>query len=241
MARKKETELVDNMLEAEQAPLEATEELTPIPGDKAWEPYVLSHLSPDEIFEGRPKTAGLRRVFTKLFGTPIFTGPINTQVWPDRTTVTHEIRYGYAGIGDSNSVVTVVDNADATDLNNQEDPFNLFHTAVATTRAEGRALKKALLLSTLVAEEAPRLTEASLLQTAEISSAQTTLINQHCRRLDIDVMKFVNGGKEKYESIEKVPNGKATEILSILTDYKRGEKTIPDRFRGYKESWQANS
>ncbi len=118
--------------------------------DIEWNDYVMGHFSEKELFDGRPLCAGLRRVAELLLGKIVSSKP--TQVFPPSNTGEE--------IGRATGVWEVIfedmsvfsDVADAWE-GNTDDTFCVFNTATAATRAEGRALRKALRLKTVAAEE----------------------------------------------------------------------------------------
>lgn len=117
--------------------------------DVEWNDYVLSNFNDNEMFDGRPLCAGLRRVAELLLGRIVVSRP--TQIFPPtsgdeigRATVVWEVVF------EDGSIFSDV--ADAWE-GNTDDTFCVFNTATAATRAEGRALRKALRIKTVAAEE----------------------------------------------------------------------------------------
>jgi hypothetical protein len=272
MARKKvdevNRELVDDLVEeadtssiVETLPPTQTK-IDPRPGDDDWEEFVLSRLTPKEVDKnGYPKTAGLRRIAPGLLGRFIRNGP-DRVVEPceannHRSTVIYLIEYldKHAQLDEREESdpylnyehrrVVVTEAADAWQHNIDGDDFAKFPVAIAATRAEGRALRKALMLSVVVAEE---LSEKPLVPTelppsvGLITSAQINGIDSMCRKLDINVLNFIAPGK--FTNINDVPQATAKRMMSALHHYKDGvddkgqPKPIPDKIKGYDENWR---
>ncbi len=194
-------------------------QLPPTVGSPAWQDYVLKHLLPGEYFEknGRkyPKTAGLRRVTQILLGMIVESGPTvvyapddnvvklpsgeNFTMSAGRATVVYEVR-----ILVDNQVFIYREAADSW-IGNTPYPFSSHPVATASSRAEGRALKKALQLNIHTAEEmldandtdkAKELIEAtetdgSFDDNAPISGTQKSSITKMSKKLKIDKDKFI--------------------------------------------------
>ena len=125
-----------------------------------WNGYVMSMFFDNELIEGNPICAGLRRVAELVLGPIIQSGP--TQViaatdadGPGRATVVFEIIFA--------SGYTVSEVADVWH-GNTDDLFCAHPVATASTRAEGRALRKALKLRCLAAEELAKKDIASIVK-----------------------------------------------------------------------------
>ena len=123
--------------------------------------------------------------------------------------------------------------------------------ATASTRAEGRALRKALKLRCLAAEELAKKnivdivkqTVASAPTSGEyesdkrISSQQIQFIDNRCNQLDIDVAKFINLGENTYSSINDITKDSAKKMIKVLNAYQNGSE-IPDKIKGYNVNWR---
>ena len=186
-----EYEIVSKMPECKFPKTE--ESIIPKIGDSKWHDYVMTLFEEDEIYKGNPTVDGLRRVATKLFGqiVNIDIAVIKPITLNDPTvTVEFTLRFGhfdcsYSGIADATS-------------ENIKPPYNKFLTAMAETRAEGRALKRALCLKRVISAE--EMEDVGIISSEEasyrprqsgLSDMQTNLINIICgpkpKGLDIDV------------------------------------------------------
>tara|TARA_Y100001973_G_C5134776_1_gene299720 strand:- start:242 stop:1009 length:768 start_codon:yes stop_codon:yes gene_type:complete len=230
------------------------EEMTmPAYGSEEWNDYVMSKFKDNEQFDGNPTCAGLRRVVDEVLGTVVSSRP--TQVFPasdpngpGRATVVFEVVIDWM---DSGQYRTFADVADVWH-GNTDDLFCAHPVATASTRAEGRALRKALKIKCLAAEELAKKDIASIVrQTVQqkptdgewkeednISSAQMNFIGAKCEQLDINVMNFINCGSESYGAIGEVSKKTASKMLGLLNEYQTKTKETPEDIKGYDSNWR---
>ncbi len=148
--------------------LETTQELLPRYGSKEWQSYILSLIAPDEQLDGFPRCFGLRRVAQLVLGDIISSKPTQIVVIPQLSandTPTRAVTVVYEIVFDwkmGNPIFVGADTplqdyrtfggmADCVeDINT---PYGKHPAASAETKAESRALKKALCLNILSAEE----------------------------------------------------------------------------------------
>lgn len=226
-------------------------ELTPTSPE--WNSHVLSFLTEDEKFDGAPTVDGLRRVTELVLGDIIYSGCKSIQApnYQNGNKATVEYEVHIVHFGDSEPRI-YRDIADAFQ-GNTDDAYGLHLSAVASTRAEGRALRKALKLRKIVAAE--ELTKKSIndLQNYESSNdpstitwAQVKTIDVIAKRTNINAMALVNSGEKKYNSLNEVPFSKAQEMLKYLNKFQQPDpatgniKEPPDDIRGYSESFLSN-
>ena len=228
------------------------EYLGPAYGSEEWNDYVMSQFHSGELFDGNPTCAGLRRVSEELLGTIISSRP--AQVWPatdsdgpGRATVVFEIVIDWM---DSGQLKTFADVADVWH-GNTDDLFCAHPVATASTRAEGRALRKALKLRVLAAEELAKKDIVEIVQQAtsrptdgnwnpqeKISVQQVSFIDTKCRQLDIDVANFINSGTDVYKNINEINKDTASKMIKQLNNYQNGEADIPAAITSYKPNWR---
>tara|TARA_R100000008_G_scaffold47035_1_gene27811 strand:+ start:13609 stop:14367 length:759 start_codon:yes stop_codon:yes gene_type:complete len=231
---------------------EKDEYMGPAYGSEEWNDYVMSKFHKGELFDGNPTCAGLRRVAEELLGTIVVSRP--SQVWPatdpdgpGRATVVFEVVVDWM---DSGQLRTFSDVADVWH-GNTDDLFCAHPVATASTRAEGRALRKALKVKCLAAEELAKKDVASIVrQTVQkptdgewkendpISTPQINFIDAKCKQLDIDAMAFINSGEGAYESIKEVTKDTASKMLGLLNEYQTKTKDIPENINGYDQNWR---
>ena len=211
-----------------------------------WSDYVMTKFDKSELIDGNPICAGLRRVAELMLGTIIESGP--EQVFPStdpskpgRATGLYKVVFDWMNTG---YIKTYKEVADVWH-GNTDDLFCAHPVATASTRAEGRALRKALKIRALAAEELAKKDIVGIVQatTADwnpedtISNQQVTFINNKCKQLDIDVRKFVNMGSTHYESINDVTRNTAQKMLRQLNDYQQ-KGSIPEQIQGYESDWR---
>ena len=215
---------------------------------REWADYVMTKFHKSELIDGNPICAGLRRVSELMLGTVIESGP--EQVFPStdsdkpgRATVVYKVVFDWMNTGYLKTFREVAD----VWHGNTDDLFCAHPVATASTRAEGRALRKALKIRALAAEELARKDIVSIVQATTtnadwnpedtISNQQVTFINNKCKQLDIDVRKFVNMGSTQYESISNVTRNTAQKMLRQLNDYQQ-KGGIPEQIQGYESDWR---
>jgi hypothetical protein len=217
-----------------------SEEVVPLMTDPGWSDYVMKQFTEDELFEGNPKTEGLRRVVELLLG-PIVSSRVHTVSTLTvenqfRATVEHEVIIGfYKEVGGDRVFSEVAD----VFAGNTDDLFARHPTATASTRAEGRALRKALKLKNVVSAEevtSKGVEEAGM--TGLITSVQIKVIDLFCSRNDINVVDFINSGKLKYKNIEQVSFTSAQAMLKRLNEYQQDNSMIPMNLKGYEKNWR---
>lgn len=214
-----------------------------------WHDYAMKLFNEDELVEGHPLVAGLRRVSELVLGQIMFSGP--TQVFPvtrddhhGRATVVFTVRFAN---GSEYSEV-----ADAWE-GNTDDMFCAYAVAIASTRAEARALRKALKIKGVAAEELTKKDTAKIVRDiskqknattgdyddqGRMSDAQYNFIDIKCKQLNVD------GGKlfKKVFSVDqkrKVSKKVASDIIDRLNEYQRDKSSIPENIIGYNEDWRS--
>lgn len=125
---------------------------------------------------------------------------------------------------------------------NTPDVFAVHSVATAETRAEGRALKRALSLSTYTAEEMNNDKDVSSIfenkiksTESKIKSSQITAITTLCGRLGIDVHKFTaNEFPDRLVFDDTLSHSNAAKLMVILNKYQSKDSTslpIPEAIK----------
>lgn len=224
----------------------------PVYGTKEWSDHVLAQFAEDEMFNGNPLCAGLRRVAVALLGTIVSSRPV--QVFPamdpngpGRATVVYEIIIDWNDTGDLRTFGDVAE----VWHGNTDDLFCGHAAATACTKAEGRCLRKALMVKCLAAEElttskdvaamvknavkVEAVTKGEMNEADSISTAQINFLEGKCKALNINLMKFINMGKSSYEKVTLIPKKTASLMLQELNRYQTEEVAIPEDIIGYGE------
>lgn len=230
-------------------------ETTPIYGSQEWHDYIMEKFEKRELIDGNPTCAGLRRVAEDVLGSIIVSRP--SQVFPStdpngpgRATVVFEVVFNWM---DSGQMRTFSDVADVWH-GNTDDLFCAHPVATASTRAEGRALRKALKIRCLSAEELTRKKDVESIvresvnagktvdgewnEDDSISDPQINFIDAKCKQLDINVLSFINSGSEQYGSINDISKKKASQMLSTLNEYQNKKRKTPNDIMGYDSNWR---
>lgn len=217
----------------------------PMIGTEKWHSYVMSKFTPDELEDGAPKVDGLRRVAMELIGETMESGPVQIfpstdPIGPGRATVVFQITF-LTHEGHQKIFREVADSC----AGNTDPTYVKFPVAIASTRAEARCLRKALMLRGVSADEVSKstvcddITKHSITKMVEnetgadleefelINENQVKVIKTLCGRLEISVEKFMNSGKGKYNTLEEVSKSTAIKMIKKLSDYQNNVEEIP--------------
>ena len=247
-------QVLENQLEFEEffekgeTPIKISEEVDhPSITSDEWHDYAMSHFHDNELIDGNPICAGLRRVAEILLGEIVETGPV--QVFPatdsdgpGRATVIYRVVFNWFNSGIHKTFSEVAD----VWHGNTDDLFCAHPVATASTRSEGRALRKALKLRVLAAEELAKKDIVEIVKQAvslgkddtRISPQQIQFIDNKCNQLDIDAMKFINMGQHTYKSVNDVDKDCAKKMITMLNGYQNGTTDISEGIKGYTQDWR---
>lgn len=211
-----------------------------------WNDYVMTFFTDRELIDGNPLTAGLRRVAEMLVGEIISSKPVDVQHTETndpigKTTVVYEVQFLVRN-GNKEYVKTYADVADVW-AGNTDDLFAVHAPATAATKAEGRALRKALKIRAVAAEELCKKDVSAYLSQQpgqmdeRIKPEQIKYIDMNCKKLDIDVIKFINSGEKEYNSVYEVKRDTAAKMIDIINKVKRGDQDLKEGLKGYNENW----
>jgi len=205
--------------------------------DPEWSEYVLDQFHDSELKEGNPTVDGLRRVAEKMYGEILSSKSEVLELPSDkgRCTIKHSLTIRKY----ETSSVVEVDGCVDVKYGNIPSPFNEHLVATADTRAEGKALRRALKLRIVTAEEMNNSQEDDILDSDEnITDQQILAINQMCKRLDINLTEFVKQGCPNVKSVRDVSNVQGRSSLSSLSSYQRDMSIIPEDQLGYDANWR---
>lgn len=222
-------------------------------GSKEWHNFVMSKFTEDELVDGNPKCAGLRRVAEELLGEIIESGP--SQVFPatdtngpGRATVVFEVIFNWHNSGSFKRFAEVAD----VWLGNTDEIFANHPVATASTRAEGRALRKALKVNCLAAEELQRkdlqaiksvVVEApvtgEIKDKDKITPAQINYLAKKGYETNVNVMAFVKFVLNKeVNNINDVTKKEASNVLDVLNSVQNNKIPRSEVWSGYIDSWR---
>lgn len=221
---------------------EIKEDDIPLMEDPKWSEWVLNQFEDDEVVDGNVLTDGLRRVVTKVLGPILRSVPVR-ETAPSVHNNYHAMVAWEVDIKfPDDTIRTFGDVADVNEMNTNP-TFAMHASATAATKAEGRALRKALQLKRVLAAEEMSVNPSDM-TASKINNGQISFMNMMCERLDIDVMKLINGGKNKFNKIEDIPYISAVQINKFLSECQNGKdskgnvRVIPEKIKGYNPNWR---
>jgi len=157
--------------------------------------------------------------------------------------VVHNIAYALNNQDDGtpnyNDVRSVSGSADVY-WGNCDKIYRNHPVAVAETRAEGRALRRALKLRKVVAaEEIAANIEDDVTgdNVGRISSNQISFIDVMAKRLNIDVIKLLSTMSFD-KNIKSLTHDNAVSIIRELSRHQQNVEDISDDLRSYQENWK---
>jgi hypothetical protein len=219
--------------------------LAPQPTDSGWTQYVLNQLEPDEIFDGNPKSDGLRRLVEKLRG-PIIDQISEMKHWPTHGENQHDQNSATVV-----SIVTILDmrtgkpmrtsgTADASGISCPP-PYDKYLSSIAETRAEARAYRKILRLKNVVsADEMGRGDKVPSVDL--VNSAQIDMIDKFCKDLNLDVKKVcIKVSEQDKPNIKQITLEGGSKIMEKLNECRKSVsagKKLPPELSGYDGDWK---
>lgn len=227
---------------------EAPQTKTVTPNDLDWTDHVLGLLSEDEKISGNPTTDGLRRIFEKALNCRVLASVSDVIQTPEpnnekRATVVHSITYFLnEGARDQPELNTVTING-AADVfwGNCDKIYRNYPVAVAETRAEGRALRRALKLRKVVAaEELAKDVEDHPDQDSvtKITNNQINFIDVMAKRLNINVSKLLESNALESKNIYALSHEDAVTVIRLLSKHQQNIIEIPDDLLGFNNEWK---
>lgn len=193
-----------------------------------WTQYVLGQLSKDELDKGAPKTDGLRRLTEKLMGIKAIVSNVVAAPNIDngaRATVVVNVT-----IEDGSTFSGAAD----VHFGNTERMYAEHPVATAETRAEGRALRRALrLVKVLVAEELTKPENDSEPSGADKRILGGTLnsIKIMGTRTGLDPYKIALYLKFDINDLSDLTQKQALEIASFIGKAERKEIETPEEIK----------
>lgn len=217
------------------------------PNDIEWTDHVLSLLSDDEKIQGNPTTDGLRRIFEIALNCSVISAESQVAQSPSvdnerRATVVHTLSYILNG-GDPNDQTKYRTVSGAADVywGNCDKIYRNHPVAVAETRAEGRALRRALKLRKVVAaEELAKDIDTNHLEENNIGKINSTQINffeVFGKRLNINIHKLLEKLAIDNKNVYNISYDDAVKTITTLSSYQQSND-IPQDIIGYDPNWK---
>ena len=217
------------------------------PNDIEWTDHVLSLLSDDEKIQGNPTTDGLRRIFEIALNCSVISAESQVAQSPSvdnerRATVVHTLSYilNDSDPNDQTKYRTVSGAADVY-WGNCDKIYRNHPVAVAETRAEGRALRRALKLRKVVAaEELAKDIDTNHLEENNIGKINSTQINffeVFGKRLNINIHKLLEKLAIDNKNVYNISYDDAVKTITTLSSYQQSND-IPQDIIGYDPNWK---
>ncbi len=203
---------------------------------------MLALLRPDEMWNGKPRAVGLRRISQIILG-PI----VATEVQIPKCEMNHAVVIYSVTYATPRGLVKSTDAAESTEMNTS-DFFMAFPVASTTTKASGRAFKSAIGLDVMTAEEmAPenkdpeaevirnnrteKTTAEAVVDAGPISEQQKKAITKLCKANGLDLNKFINMGKARHNSLDDVKKQAAIGMMELLNKFNNDPLAVPDSIK----------
>ena len=110
------------------------------------------------------------------------------------------------------------------------------YVVALATKAEGKALRRALKINVIVAEEKDEGAGTESNKPDKITNSQVSYIDTICRRNNIDVEKATKKSFD-VKKLNDLSNEQAANLLRDLSKMQRDQNLIGD-LQGYAENWK---
>lgn len=193
--------------------------------DPEWTDWVLSQMEDYEKEGGNPKVDGLRRIANKYLG--FFSCETKVHQTPDnsnggRATITVNLYFPDRGLSYTGA-------ADVYSGNTNKD-FARHAVATAETRAEGRALKRALCLTKVISAEEVYDKNLSELSdgNAKAGDAMIKGFQMQAQKQGIDPFKLAVYNEIEIEDVKQLTRSQVQHLSAKVSMYHRGEEDVPE-------------
>ncbi len=221
--------------------VDSSYEVAAVPADydPEWSEYLLDQLQDHELINGAPTVDGLRRIAEKCFGEIVESKSCIVETPSSdnglRCTICHTLRV----IKYRNGQQVQVDGCVDVVYTKTPYPFKDHLVATADTRAEGKALRRALKIRVITAEELQHEDEEAALASDEaVNDQQVLAINQLCKRLNVSVVDITKAQYNTAKTINDLRNLEARLLISRLSELQRTPDDVPESCVGYDEDWK---
>jgi hypothetical protein len=227
--------------------MENEEATTKSPYNTDWTDHVLSMLTDDELIAGNPTTDGLRRIFETVLNCEVIESIASVVQAPSpenekRATVVYTLTYVSKDENAREDCRTkTVSGAADVYWGNCDKIYRNHPVAVAETRAEGRALRRALRLRKVVAaEEIAKDIEdhPDGNSVSKISNNQINFIDVIAKRLDISPIKILTELAIDTSNVYNISHEDGVKTIHTLSGYQTNIESIPEHVKGYDHNWK---
>lgn len=178
--------------------------------DHTWTKYVLDLLQDNEKSDGNPTVNGLRRIAQVVKG-PIKRIASLVEQCPTKENGQRSVVIVTVEFEDHSSFDGVAE----TNKGNTPSEYIYHSAATAESRAEGRALRKALCLNINTSEEMTKVDTSSETD-GPISDGQRNIIMGIATKLDVDICSIMEQLEIKKESLSDLTSDEAILIMGTL-------------------------
>jgi hypothetical protein len=231
--------------------VECEKDIIPRYGSPLWSNYVFSKFEKDELKDGFPTCDGCRRVLEEVLGT-IVSSTITNIICPTKenngTTIVSvrlDIMVHNEDHRFCDRLITCEEIADVSSKN-CDAPYDKYPSSIASTRAEGRAIRKLLRLKNIItAEEKSNIAETAVeddwsIEEELITDSQLNVFDMMCgpQRLNMNVIDFINYCGENHEEPYNITRSSAQKILQRMNKIQTGQEKRPEigeYLTGWKE------
>lgn len=220
-------DILDTAVSNQQASSQSNGQEKPEIGSQKWTDYIISLCDKGELENGMPKVDALRRVAYGEFGlfsieTDVIQVPMPENNYRSTVVVKLLLPNGRTIFG-------------AADVfsGNTEKKFANHSVATAETRAEGRALRRALGLTKILSAEELKDADADENDgtNGKIVSSMLQGLRIMCNRLNVDLEGIVKVMSYNVQSLEDLTRQQGIEISNKLTSYQTGKEQIPEQVK----------
>lgn len=207
----------------------------PSSSDPKWVDFVIDQLTDNELVNGAPTTDGLRRVCEAYYGEIIASNSSPVDVLctnTGRCAVNHTLNILKYETGSEIMVSACVDVLH----NKLPAPFNEHMLATACTRAEGKALRRAMKIKVHTSEELNNEDPEDASSGEPLNDQQISAIKVMSKRNNVDLEGFCKSQSDGASSIKDLTNLEARLIINKLSSFQR--KGVPEEYSGYDSGWE---
>lgn len=222
---------------------EQLEQTPPIPSDPEWTSFVIGHLTKQELVNDYPRVDGLRRISNIFLGECTYFSTRVVQA-PDpvnehRATVVCHMGFS----GSEYFREKTISGASDVYSGNVDAEFKKHPVATAESRAEARALRRALQIQTVSAEEMPTNIkeddpgDVGDNTKGKITNTQLDFYGVMGKRLDIDIKTFINQELGDIVLID-ITHEQSLELQKKLSEYQQDIDNIPKTLGSFIPNWR---
>ena len=197
--------------------------------DPEWTDYVMTLFVEAELEKQMPRVDGLRRIARKLLGHfSIQTNVVQAPTISNRNHATVSVSLNFANGSFYQSAADVC-------IENTQKEYAIHSVATAETRAEGRALRKALGLNKILSAEeltSPDRDERVDSDSHKLTAEFLNSLGAMCKKQKIDLFKLIVAKVDSNIAMEEdLTIKQGQEILSLLHAYRIDKEEIPENVK----------